>query len=278
MGKSAKKAATTKVEMDQKNSIEAYKDAVCMYQMTHQDADSVPASDFEWLLRPFEWYSHEPKFDDLYAAATACMTVLGATMIHLIRNEGEDKDSFEVSRIMNAMEVLGSYLDKATLSLPEGQESTNAVSLPLYSISDKVNETPKLMEVDASIIEKERFLAQKAKQDPLLAAALDRSPGERIEHLKNLFSSVTASKNFVYNIVRTHGESLIPEIEKLVPRLHPTDQDFFLHGLDAFPKSKKVLDFYDRFLKANKYPSLVENVEKYRGRVKKGVKTTGWET
>jgi hypothetical protein len=95
--------------------------------------------------------------------------------------------------------------------------------------------------------------------------------------LEKLATKLTVCKDNVYQLVRTTGDTLLPAIEAHIYDLCATDQGFLLHGLDAFPKKKSVIAFFNRFVKKNRHPSLDVMARRHRDRVKKGKKTTGWE-
>jgi hypothetical protein len=228
-------------------------------------------SEFRALLRCFRWYSHDPKFEDLYDASVAAMPVLGAMLAYLAK-KGED---YSVQRVSRALEILADYLDSASLSLSETEEGTDIVSTMIYAIESDVAKARSLLAINSVVKKKEAQVQQRAS--PSLRKLLKLSPTKRLENLKARFQEVRTAKNYVYNFVRISGKDLLPLIEEALSDLHPTDQDYLLHGLDAFPKNKSVLAFLDRFLRSTKSEYLKQRVQEYKARVKNGQKTTGYE-
>jgi hypothetical protein len=258
-------------------SFAEYKDGLFMLQYAMNASDrALPEEDFGILLRPFLWFSLDPKFEDLFDVCTAAMPVLGAYIIHKTKNENVPKDDFSLVQVSRLADLLAGYLDSGAISLGETEEAANIISYPCYSLDAELGKIRNLLKVDSVIVKKEEELNAGATAG--LKEILKLSPKERIVRLKDKSTDLNTCKNCVYNIIRSCGKSLLKPLAQNIHKLAPTDQDFFLHGLDAFPKSKDVLAFYDKFLADTKYESLKEPVAKYRERVKKGVKTTGWET
>jgi hypothetical protein len=239
--------------------------------LVNASGGTISPMEFRALLRCFRWYSHDPKFEDLYDASVAAMPVLGALLPYLAK-KGQD---YSVQSVSRALEVLAEYLDSASLSLRETEEGTDIVSTMIYSVESDVAKARNLLAINSVVKKKESELHKRAS--PALKKLLKLSPRKRLENLKARFQEVRTAKNYVYNFVRISGKDLLPVIEQALPDLHPTDQDYLLHGLDAFPKDKSVLAFFDRFLRSTKSEYLKQRVQKYKARVKKGQKTTGYE-
>jgi len=239
--------------------------------LSNASGGTISPMEFRALLRCFRWYSHDPKFEDLYDASVAAMPVLGAMLAYLAK-KGQGHSAQSVSR---ALEVLADYLDSASLSLRETEEGTDIVSTMIYSVESDVAKARNLLAINSVVKKKEAALQKRAS--PALKKLLKLSPRKRLENLKDRFQEVRTAKNYVYNFVRISGKDLLPVIEEALPDLHPMDQDYLLHGLDAFPKDKAVLAFFDRVLRSTKSEYLKQQVQKYKARVKKGEKTTGYE-
>jgi len=256
---------------DQITSIAAYMNALFGFNVAmHAPKATVSERDFPMLLRGFFWFSHNPLFQDVYDAARAMMPVFGAYIV-LAAKRGES--DFGSKR---AADLLADYLDDGALSLRPNEDSCDVVKSPCYAIESALDAVADLMSIGGEIIELEAKLAEGASEG--LAKILALPPKGRVSVLKERMLEVAGSKNAVYNIVRVAGIRMLPAIEAHLGSLHPRDQDYVLHGLDAFPKSKRVLAFYDRFLERNRDEYLAERVKKYRARVSKGIRTTGWET
>ncbi len=125
------------------------------------------------------------------------------------------------------------------------------------------------------IAQQEEYLMSVA--DEALKKMLALSPAERIEQYKEIVQSFTTCKNAMYNIVRQKGKDMISQIEEHIESLIPADQAYILHGLDAFPKHKKIIAFYKAFLEKHPGEWIAGETEKYLARVESGKKTTGWE-
>lgn len=225
------------------------------------------------MLRVFLWFSHDPAFDDLYDAATAALPVLAGYMMDLAMR-GEDVAS--LNRVLNLLAV---YLDEAALESPATTESSFVIRMGLHGIDEALDQRPTtILDISPVVREKQDAILARTDLSAALRTLLGAADGDKIRALHERFTDLSVAKNILYNIVRAAGEALLPVIEAHIFDLHPADQSFLLHGLDAFPKSKSVLAFYKRFLARNHYPSLVEEVKKYEKRVRSGTKTTGWET
>lgn len=260
------------MSLEQSTSIHDFAEALGMkHFLMNASGGTISPEEFRGLLRCFQWYSHDPKFEDLYDASTAAMPVLGAAMIYLAKQD----EAYAVQQVSRAADLLGEYLDSASLSLRETEEGTAIVSTMLYAVEDKIAKAKGLLAINPVVKEKEAELLKRAS--PALKKLLKLSPKKRLEVLKDRFQEVRTAKNYLYNFVRLSGKDLLPVIDEALPRLHPMDQDYLLHGLDAFPKNKAVLAFFDRFLASTKSEYLKAQVEKYKERVKKGQKTTGYE-
>ena len=258
------------------STIKAYQDAIFMYQyLLNNNQAKFEDSDFPLLLRSFYWYSQNPPFEDVLNAAKAAMPVMGAYLIYKSRNEGLALDSYPLDEVNDSMSLLGAYLDHSEFTLLDHKNSADVVRSPFYAMED-VSNIPNLLQSDTVIIEKEKQLKETAGKE--LALILAKTPKERLEILNEAFTSIIACNNCLYNIIRSKGKKMIAAIKSNIYKLHYADQDFILHGLDAFPKNQDVLAFYEEFLQKNQSEHLKKQVEKYYQRVKSGMKTTGWET
>lgn len=269
--------ATTKRKTqrsDPNTSIEAFSGQLGMFQL----ASANSGGDFNRdefrrvMLRAFLWFSHDPGFEDLHQAATAAMPVLAGYMMD---RRTRDEDTSSVDEVLS---LLATYLDEAALSLPPTREATNVVSMGLYGVAEALDQRAKtILGVSPLVRRKQDSLLKRKSTTASLRKLLKASDGTKIRTLLHRFMDLKVAKNSVYNLVRLNGEHVLPEIEAHIFELHPADQDYLLHGLDAFPKSKLVLGFYKRFLAKNRHASLAEQVKKYARRVKAGMRTTGWE-
>lgn len=256
-------------------SIQEYKDTLFMRQYVMDKKAGLPAGEFPDFLRGFRWYRHENRFEDVYNAALVAMPVLGGYVVAKAAKEKLALTDYPLSKVNRGMQILAAYLDGSPIEVAESEDPADLVSTPCYSIESDLAELPDVLTVDVA---REKDAELRAEGGAEWKESLDKNAAERIALLKERFSDITACKNCVYNIVREIGKNILPAIEEALSSLLPADQDFLLHGLDAFPKNKEVLAFYDRFLESTPPEYLKIQVEKYRGRVKKGVKTTGWES
>jgi hypothetical protein len=171
------------------------------------------------------WFSHNPKFEDLYNACEASMPVLGAYIMYKAKKENLGLDDYSLAQVNRAAQLLGEYLDSASISMEETESSCDVVSFPLYSMEDDLKKMKKLLEIDEVISKKEKELHERANADQ--KKILKLSPPKRIDLLKEKFSEITACKNCVYNMVRANGDQVLDTIEEIIYTLHQTDQDLF---------------------------------------------------
>ncbi|MCC6811519.1 MAG: hypothetical protein IT381_29080 [Deltaproteobacteria bacterium] len=259
-------------------TIEAFSQGVTMLWVVHNGLDRpLSSAELGIVFRCFYWYAHEPELSDLRDAALAVMPVVGG-YAQRMHDKGETDASYPLRDVLRAAEILAEYLDAASLTLRGDEDGAAIVVAAAYAMEDEVKKAgKKLLSSPPHVVKAERRLQALAKTRPGLKKLLALSPAKRVERLKVVFRCVTIAKNDAYNFVRTSGSGSLALIERTLKKLHPADQDFLLHGLDAFPKNRAVLALYRRFLAKKRTPTLTENVKKYADRVRRGVRTTGWE-
>lgn len=251
-------------------SIAEYQDAIYNfdYEVRNEglDVHSVP---FEALLRPFRFLNDD--FEDFRNASMACMPLFAG---FIIASAGNEDATYTVDSVKQTLELLGAYLDGRNIEIREHQDPAELIKLS-YDFDEHFAKAVNDIMAIPLISQQEEYLMSVA--DDALKNMLALSPAERIEQYKELAQSFTTCKNAVYNIIRKNGKDLLPQIEQHIESLIPADQAYILHGLDAFPKNKGIIAFYQSFLEKHADEWIAGETKKYLGRVESGKKTTGWE-
>lgn len=248
------------------NYILDYKDAI--FQLQHElnntsDINSIP---FDLLIRPFNFYKEN--FEDIKYAAKACVPVL----IGLINETTEDTNNkFIINDTKRTLELLGKYLDDENFIISDHEDVVELFRLH-YKFEKYIEEAQYSTKINSFVQQFEKSYGSNInlKFNP-------NSIEERIKYYKEVIQAISTSKNCVYNIIRIHGDKLIENIENTISSLLPSDQNYLLHGLDAFPNNQKIIEFYEKFIVKNNANWIGNETKKYLNRVKSGIKTNGWE-
>ena len=265
----------------QTDSIEEFLDALSMqsYIMNNVENPNWGKNDFLVSIRAFLWFRHETgiKFIDLYEAHIAVMPIMGGAIAFL--ESQEEVASYIKKEINSVAKIMSEYLDSADFAIEDDQDPASVISMGCYQLLNLYDEYENLTLVDKSSVAKKKHeeLLNNPTTSKTLLEILQKEEKERIEYLKELHSKLAASKNVVYNMIRCAGNKVLDTIDSVIYDLYSTDADYILHGLDAFPEDEKVIEFYDSFFYKTNSPYLKKQVLKYRDRVEKGIKTTGWE-
>lgn len=252
------------------HSIREYNDAIygLMYDLSNTKGADPRAVPFAKLLRPFLFWNQD--FDDLLQMMAATLPVF--TGFHRAAATRSDYSFIFANEELDKLLYIGAQLlDQEQFEISEREDPAEMLRPP-YNFEELARQMDDFYTLVKAEEERLGLNGNDAIKELM---AID--PLQRVEQYKDLVMSIISAKNAVYNIIRSHGKVLLPDIEAHIESLIPGDQNYILHGLDAFPSDPEILDFLRQFIKKHQGEWIAEKASVYAQRVESGIKTSGWE-
>jgi len=244
-------------------------------------ADRVDAAALPELLRPLQWWNDQgwPDLDDALRNLMARL----ATLAH--RSAREDSDAYRTRELLAGAELLDGLLQTGQVALRPHETPEDVVrsacGAALEVLTGERSHWGPLPEDDGercldAVPEMASF--HQGWEGIVSPGVLAQGDVVALRRAQDLLQQVSTMKNTVYSLVRRCGDEHLEALDAVVDQQLPADQVLLLHGLDAFPKHPGVLALYDRVLRDSPHEFVTKSVTRYRDRVARGVRTSGWET
>jgi|GEM_PF-2961256 len=252
------------------HSIREYNDAIygLMFELSNTEGTDPLAVPFARLLRPFLFWNQG--FSDLQQMMAATFPVF--TGFRRAASTRSDYSFIFANEELDKLLYIGAQLlDQEQFEISERDDPAEMLRPP-YNFEELARQ---MDDFHTLVKTEEERLGLNGNDAIKELMAIE--PLQRAEQYNDLVMNIISAKNAVYNIIRRHGKVLLPDIEAHIESLIPGDQNYILHGLDAFPSDLDILAFLRQFIKKHQGEWIAEKASVYAQRVESGIKTSGWE-